>query len=316
MTPTRMKCALLLMFVLGACGGAPPRGDVPVAPAPGAAAPASAPVDEAQANAAYEAQDWPRCAALFEALALDEATPPPVRMGAAYNAACCHARAGAAEPAFALLEQVAADGLHAVDHVAADPDLASLHDDARWSPLLDRLRANLVAYEASFGAPALRRELLAMEVEDQAARSAWIAQMDDPALRDAVMAIDARTTARMREIVAEHGWPGRKLVGDDGAAAAWLLVQHADQHRDFQKQCLALLEAAVAAGDAEPRHLAYLHDRVAVAEQRPQRYGTQFGEDGEPAPIEDEANVDARRAAVGLGTMAEYREEMRRVYGR
>jgi hypothetical protein len=27
--------------------------------------------------------------------------------------------------------------------------------------------------------------------------------------------------------VTEHGWPGRSLVGEDGAEHAWCLVQHA-----------------------------------------------------------------------------------------
>jgi hypothetical protein len=36
-----------------------------------------------------------------------------------------------------------------------------------------------------------------------------------------------RHTERMREIVANHGWPGRSLVDEDGAHAAWTLVQHA-----------------------------------------------------------------------------------------
>ncbi len=52
-----------------------------------------------------------------------------------------------------------------------------------------------------------------------------------------------------------------------------------------------------------------------------QVYGTQamtFDEwiDGEPAlaPIEDEANVDVRRAEVGLPPLAAYRELLKRLY--
>ena len=60
--------------------------------------------------------------------------------------------------------------------------------------------------------------------------------------------------------------------------------------------------------------MAYLTDRVLVAEGKPQRYGSQFFTvDGElkPRPIEDEANVDARRKEVGLGTMAQYTKLMK-----
>jgi hypothetical protein len=38
--------------------------------------------------------------------------------------------------------------------------------------------------------------------------------------------------------------------------------------------------------------------------------------DGKPQPIEDEANVDARRKEIGLNTMAEYKLDMERMYGK
>jgi hypothetical protein len=37
------------------------------------------------------------------------------------------------------------------------------------------------------------------------------------------------------------------------------------------------------------------------------------GQPGPRTPIEDPENVDARRAAAGLGTLAEYYEEIRRM---
>jgi hypothetical protein len=166
--------------------------------------------------------------------------------------------------------------------------------------------------------PALRREILALVDEDQAARNAWIAAgmtTDPPELMKRVEAIDAKSTARMKEIVATYGWPGTSRVGDEAAHGAWLLVQHADRDRAFQRQCLPLIEAATKIGEASPEDYAYLYDRIATADGKPQRYGTQF-RDSEPFPIEDEAHVDERRKAVGLGTMAEYREQMRQMYGR
>jgi hypothetical protein len=104
---------------------------------------------------------------------------------------------------------------------------------------------------------------------------------------------------------------GSAIIGD----WRWLLVQHADADLGFPKQCLALLEPLVKIQEVSEINYAYLYDRVAVAEHRPQRWGTQFGSDGEPQPIEDAANVDARRKAVGLGTMDEYRQKMRAMYG-
>ena len=152
------------------------------------------------------------------------------------------------------------------------------------------------------GDAALRAELLAMMDEDQAGTGDF----------------NARQT-RLAEIFDEHGWPGWQLVGEDGSTAAWLIVQHADLDVEFQRRGLALLEEAVAAGDASPGDLAYLVDRVRVADGQPQVYGTQWtpdaaGEWQPRTPIEDEANVDARRAEAGLGTLAEYLDELEAMF--
>jgi Family of unknown function (DUF6624) len=90
--------------------------------------------------------------------------------------------------------------------------------------------------------------------------------------------IDVANTDRLRAIIAEHGWPGRVLVGDEGAEAAWLIAQHADSQLDFQREALALLERAVHDGDAPASHLAYLTDRVRMNEGRPQLFGTQVAD--------------------------------------
>lgn len=166
----------------------------------------------------------------------------------------------------------------------------------------------------------LQKELLDRVREDQEARKELIKNPSEasPAART-VADVDRKNTARLKEIIEKHGWPGRSLVGEDGAHAAWLLVQHADRDHAFQKRCLKLLEKAVKAGEASGVDLAYLTDRVLVAENKKQLYGTQFRvKDGklEPSPIEDEANVDRRRKDVGLPSLAEYRKMIEETYGK
>jgi hypothetical protein len=165
---------------------------------------------------------------------------------------------------------------------------------------------------------ALRQELQTMVKEDQDARNAAIqAKEPDAKLEKRIEEIVAKTTKRMKEIVGKFGWPGKSMVGEEGAHNAWLLVQHADRESAFQKQCLPLLEKAVKKGEASGKDLAYLTDRVLVADKKKQLYGTQFTmKDGElvPSPIEDEANVDKRRKEVGLETMAEYTKILKEVY--
>jgi hypothetical protein len=295
---------LIPLLILAACS-APPR--VPATP--------PAPVDEATAQAAYDRRQWPQCATLYETLATQETAAR--QEAALYNAACCHARDGKPDRAFAILDRLVVAGIKSIDHVQQDEDLASLRTDARWSKLIAGMEGNVKKWESSLGNPGLRRELLALMAEDQKTRMELVKRSEKPdqATIDALHAVDRKTTARMKEVIAAHGWPGKKLVGADGSNAAWLLVQHADLDVAFQKECLALIEKALAAGDVDAQNHAYLYDRVAVAENRPQRFGTQFGGDGEPQPIEDEANVDARRRAIGLPSMAEYRQQMRAMYG-
>lgn len=145
---------------------------------------------------------------------------------------------------------------------------------------------------------------------DEAAMMSWFHQLE---------AVDAENRAWLSGIVDAHGWPMISRVGPQGAHDAWLLAQHADADPDFQERCLALLRAAVPAGEADGKDLAYLEDRVAIARGREQIYGTQFHlVDGVmlPKPIADPDRVDERRAAVGLGTLAEYTEQIRKVYAK
>ena len=111
---------------------------------------------------------------------------------------------------------------------------------------------------------------------------------------------------RLGEIVERHGWPTFTLVGKDGAKAAWLLVQHADLSPKFQRKCLDLMTKCTR-DEIFPDDLAYLTDRVLLAEGKNQVYGTQFTMANgkcKPRPLEDEANVDQteerrRPAAAG-----------------
>ena len=162
---------------------------------------------------------------------------------------------------------------------------------------------------------ALRHELLAMCEVDPKVRQSFGSHMSAETVAE-MQAVDAKHTSRMRAIVAKHGWPGRSLVGDDGAHAAWLLVQHADSA--FMAQCLPLMKRAVAAGQAFAKDYVYLLDRVRMQQGKPQIYGTQFtsAADGKLVlhPIEDAEHVDERRRAVGLPSMAEQERVIREVY--
>lgn len=198
----------------------------------------------------------------------------------------------------------------------------------------------------------LRAELLAMMEEDQRARIRAQRTQGGKQIRSMlrIRSIDMRNTKRMKQIVDLDGWPTRTKVGQDGAHAAWLLVQHADHDVAFQRRCLELMEPLVTGraglpdgraglpdgrtglpGGAEvsSSDVAYLTDRVLINEGKLQVYGTQFHAviiDGKPfgklpgkptvpvslvpQPMIDPEHVDKRRKAMGLSTLAEYAELM------
>ncbi len=275
---------------------------------------AQSPVTGASAQAAYDAKDYPTCAQQFSELA-DTKVPSD---SPDYNAACCYALSGDKSNAFLRLNKAVTDESTSVKDLNEDTDLVSLHSDKRWPQLIASAKAEENRRLANVKNRPLRDELLARGTKDQEARNAAINSGNSPEAWQKIAPIDHDNTEWMKQLVAKQGWPGISEVGKDGAQVAWLLVQHADADPAFQKRVLPLMEAAVAKHEAEPSLFALLTDRVLRAEGKPQRYGTQFqtGDDGTMSmqPTEDEANLDARRASVGLPSIAEYKQVLSETY--
>lgn len=172
----------------------------------------------------------------------------------------------------------------------------------------------------------LAAELLAMAAADQDLAARCLAAADaDPTLQGRFIFETPREkwppvyaeaehqcalhSARLLTLLDAHGWPGTGLVGDAGAAAAWLLTQHGTVI--LQRRALPLLEAAVQQGQADLEHLAMVTDRLALQEDRAQPYGThlRMTASGGREPIGPELppeERDAQRAAVGLDSWADY----------
>lgn len=127
--------------------------------------------------------------------------------------------------------------------------------------------------------------------------------------------VHRRNAEQLKTIIAEHGWPGRSLVGEDGAMAAWFIAQHSIGDPPFMRRALVLLRAELARGEVSPAQPAFLEDRICCFEGRPQIYGTQFEPDehGLPRPylIADSEHVDERRRAIGLNSLEERTRELR-----
>ena len=149
----------------------------------------------------------------------------------------------------------------------------------------------------------MRDELLKMQAEDQKYRGQQNIDWEKQE------AIDKKNIARVEEIIAEHGYPGKSLVGGKAMDATFLIIQHADLK--YQEKYLPLLTEAAEKGEMNKSALALLIDRINMRNDKPQIYGSQLRDDpftGELwfHEIEDEKNVDQRRAEMGLGPLSEY----------
>jgi hypothetical protein len=151
------------------------------------------------------------------------------------------------------------------------------------------------------------------------ARRGWAAGVD-PDVQPYVRAhvgqcdVDLSNSAWLKDDLKANGWPRISTSGAAADGAAFLIAQHADFDPAFQAQVLDQLSALLPAKETQPQNYALLYDRVAVGAGRLQRYGSQgrctSPGTWSPWPIEDPANLDARRAAVGLTREATYAATM------
>ncbi len=143
----------------------------------------------------------------------------------------------------------------------------------------------------------------ALVVPDQAARTG---RLDVNALQKA----DAASTRWLIQVLKTFGWPSANRTDPQLAFNAWLLAQHADRTPKLQHCVLDLITQQMSTL-RERQNFAYLTDRVRLADNQLQLYGTQVSVDevqnkATPRRLADPANVDRRRTAMGLEPLAEY----------
>ena len=174
----------------------------------------------------------------------------------------------------------------------------------------------------------ISQHLATMVEADQAARGAIDPHQQKPE-RDAaweaewqrilttLRAVDAENYIDLHTYVQTYGWFPISIWGERTSFDAWLLAQHMDVHPDFQNRILVTMAVLLETDDVSKRNYAYLYDRVARGQDRPQLYGTQGGCTGPgewtPNPIEDEENIETRRADMGLEPLTEYQAQISRL---
>ena len=168
----------------------------------------------------------------------------------------------------------------------------------------------------------VKRKIQHMVDVDQYIRKAGIQDKYSPEegkylaekFRERFSYVDKSNTKDLKELMKVHGWFRISEFGKETAHFAWLLVQHADRDVPFQKDVLQIMERLYPVGEAAPGDYAYLFDRVATNEDRPQRYGTQGkcvgSKKWKPNLLEDGEKVDELRKSMDLGTLEEYKKRI------
>lgn len=120
--------------------------------------------------------------------------------------------------------------------------------------------------------------------------------------------IDSTNLVQVELLIQKYGWLGKSFVGARGNNAVFLVIQHADLAT--QEKYFPLMQQSVADGESQLADLALLTDRILMRQGKKQLYGSQvvFNNNGgqEFYPIEDEKNVNIRRANMGLQPLEEY----------
>jgi hypothetical protein len=134
-------------------------------------------------------------------------------------------------------------------------------------------------------------------------------------VREAYAAIVARTEPidrlhrdQVLAMLPDEGWFSFSAYGHEASKAAFHIINHSDH--ETRLKVLPAIERMAAAGEADPTAFAAMYDRVQKAQDRPQRYGTQF-DCVEHRPVlyrlEDPTRVEEFRREMKFGmTLADH----------
>lgn len=129
--------------------------------------------------------------------------------------------------------------------------------------------------------------------------------------------INGEITTRLREIFGTMTWRDLNAISPTAAEQTFSLISHSNDAA-FKREMAAQFEPLARAGDIPGDRYANLVDDIALEENRGQIYGMNFAcHHGvyQPRPVEDPANLNARRASIRLNSIEEYSAQMRGMYG-
>jgi hypothetical protein len=233
----------------------------------------------------------------------------------AHNFACALTKNNEPDSAFKYLYM---DLRHdSTPFVLTDPDLLPLRHSKQWPDFEQR---TLNAIKAKY--PQVKDFPLAAKLWELLARDqAYYYEIDiaekklgmnSPvalALWEAKHALNDKNVKELDSIINIKGWPKKTEVGSLAASAAFLIIQHSTF--ELQQKYLPTIKTLCEQGEASWQSYALMYDRVQIGQGKAQLYGSQVNYNAQTKkyelfPIEDEIDVDKRRAEMGMGKLADY----------
>lgn len=131
------------------------------------------------------------------------------------------------------------------------------------------------------------------------------------------VAIDSSNLEFIERVIAEHGYPGKSLVGAATAEVAWYVIQHSSKIDNY----IGLIKTSAENNELPFRLYAMMLDRHLMRQNKPQLYGTQgssyfMGTPNEISfiwPIENPDSVNFYRTKAGFGNTVE--ENAKNLFG-
>jgi len=228
----------------------------------------------------------------------------------AYKAAGMYSLDENKTKAFQYLDLSLDRGWTETDQLLIDPyfDFIRNNYPEEWKAITQKSHLKEQEYEKTLLLPELRKQIIAMGIEDQKIRYSKI-QTSDPAqlneLQQKINELDFKNLSTAKEILKKHGWLKMSQIGKDGAHNFWLIVQHSDQDILFQKTALHEMEKLKGTKELDMENYAFLYDRVQCNLNYKQLYGTQVNwtQNGEASGfrgILKENETDKRRTALRM----------------
>ncbi len=273
-----------------------------------------------EAEKAYAKKDYKKCVVEYDSII---AHYQKFRYyDALINQATCAALGGDTAQAFSSIKTAINKGYNEVHHLSGTQDFASLYQLPTWQNLVAQCQQNKERFtkRQNIALPEVRDELLKMYDESQKNQrlnyyhqNYGLFQEYSP---EFLMKYKEETFknqfARLIEMSKANGGIvfGKSKVGLDGAQIMIIIIQNANHDPATQDAFSEAIEQSDK-GEFQEGDVALLLDKRLYHAGKPQRYGTCYifnSDEGKPTEmiiVEDPANLNKRREAIGLELLNE-----------